>query len=306
MKYIFLLSCFIWVSCLGNYAFAQTEPMYTQYRFNAMVINPAQAGAQNQIDASFLNRWQWVGVPGAPKTMSFSLNAPIKENFGLGLTFVNDLTGPVQNTNVGLNGAYHLPISKKFIFALGLNGMVSNTSVDLNSLTTISKNDENFQQNLTTGINFNTGWGLLLYSKAAYIGVSEPRIFKYGFLNANNTKVNYANHFFVYGGYNKTINEKLELRPSAMVRLAQDAPISVDVNLVTCLYKTLDLGLTYHHTSALGFIIGYEHNDKIYVGYAYDLPINTINKGTYQTHEIALRFKIKDSYKKISNPRYFN
>ena len=88
--------------------------------------------------------------------------------------------------------------------------------------------------------------------------------------------------------------------------MAQDAPISLDVNFVTCLYKTLDLGLTYHHESALGFIIGYEHNDKIYVGYAYDLPTNTINKGTYQTHEIALRFKIRDSFKKVSNPRYFN
>lgn len=303
-KCIFSSICLL--GFLGNSVFAQTDPMYSQYRFNALVINPAQAGAQNQVDASFLSRWQWVGIPGAPRTMSFSLNAPVKENFGLGVTIVRDEVGPVQNTNFAINGAYHLPITNKYIFALGLNGMLGNTSVDLAKLTTIDKNDNNFEANLSTGMNLNTGWGLLLYSKALYVGVSQPRILKYSFENRNNTSVDYADHFFLYGGWNKKLTETIEIRPSALLKMAQDAPLGVDVNIMASFYQKIDAGFTYHHNDAIGLIIGYNYNDKLYFGYAYDLPTTSIYKGTHQTHEIALRFKIKDSFKHVSNPRYFN
>jgi hypothetical protein len=52
-KIIFLIG----LMSLGVKTQAQIEPMYGMYRFNALAINPAQAGANKSIDLSLLSRW---------------------------------------------------------------------------------------------------------------------------------------------------------------------------------------------------------------------------------------------------------
>ncbi|MBK7970860.1 MAG: type IX secretion system membrane protein PorP/SprF [Bacteroidetes bacterium] len=56
---------------------AQFEPQFTQYMFNEMFINPAYAGSREQVAATMLYRNQWVGLEGAPKTQTASINGPL-------------------------------------------------------------------------------------------------------------------------------------------------------------------------------------------------------------------------------------
>ena len=51
-------------------AYAQQDPLFSQYMFNKLVVNPAYAGSREVFTADLLNRYQWVGIEGAPKTLT--------------------------------------------------------------------------------------------------------------------------------------------------------------------------------------------------------------------------------------------
>ncbi|MCK4699069.1 MAG: type IX secretion system membrane protein PorP/SprF, partial [Bacteroidales bacterium] len=76
------------------FAWGQLQPLSNQYIFNGLAINPAYSGSREALSMTMLYRNQWVGLEGAPKTMSFSLHAPLrKEKIGLGLLIINDKIG---------------------------------------------------------------------------------------------------------------------------------------------------------------------------------------------------------------------
>ena len=49
---------------------AQQDPMFTQYMHNPVSINPAYAGSRGTLNMVAMHRQQWVGIDGAPKTLS--------------------------------------------------------------------------------------------------------------------------------------------------------------------------------------------------------------------------------------------
>lgn len=105
---------------------AQFDPMYTQYMFNELVINPAYAGSRECLSGTALYRQQWVGLDGAPTTLTGSVHAPLmQQKIGVGLTFANDKIGVSQRTSVTINGAYRIKLEAAHLsFGLQL-GLVS-------------------------------------------------------------------------------------------------------------------------------------------------------------------------------------
>src|ERR1700733_6995334 len=107
MKKIHLL--FVLLLVMAFQAFAQQDGLFSQYMFNTMLINPAYAGSRDVISLNALYRKQWVNVPGAPETMTFSADAPLKkEKMGIGLTMFNDKIGVTNSTGFYGNYAYRL------------------------------------------------------------------------------------------------------------------------------------------------------------------------------------------------------
>lgn len=104
----FILIC----SFISVCASAQQDPEYTQYMYNTMAVNPAYAGSTGTIEAKIsLYRSQWVGMPGAPETQSFSVHSPLRnEKLGLGLSVVNDKIGPSNELYLDGNFSYSLPL----------------------------------------------------------------------------------------------------------------------------------------------------------------------------------------------------
>src|ERR1019366_8318766 len=87
---------------------AQQEPLYSQYMFNMLAINPAYAGSHEVFTGTALFRKQWVGVPGAPQTTTLGLDIPNNTNsLGFGVQLINDEIG-IQSTNSFMGSiAYH-------------------------------------------------------------------------------------------------------------------------------------------------------------------------------------------------------
>ncbi|MBL7915176.1 MAG: type IX secretion system membrane protein PorP/SprF, partial [Bacteroidia bacterium] len=118
MKKIFnaridLLLCKI--ACLTLFGIGETqaqfEPQFTQYMFNEMFINPAYAGSREQVAATMLYRNQWVGLEGAPKTQTASINGPLmNKKLGLGLTMMNESIGVTKQFAVYASYAYRIQV----------------------------------------------------------------------------------------------------------------------------------------------------------------------------------------------------
>ncbi len=79
MKSIRILFLIFLVTGAARSAMAQQDVLYTQYMFNTLAINPAYAGSRNVVSATALYRSQWVGIPGAPKTTSVTIDAPCRQ-----------------------------------------------------------------------------------------------------------------------------------------------------------------------------------------------------------------------------------
>ena len=76
---------------------AQQEPLYTQYMFNTISVNPGYTGTRNALNMVFLSRLQWVGLEGAPRTNTFSMHTPIlNQKMGVGFSVVDDNIGRVS------------------------------------------------------------------------------------------------------------------------------------------------------------------------------------------------------------------
>ena len=58
---------------------AQSEPMFSQYMLNGLVINPAYAGVHKVTDVTLIYRNQWTGIDGAPETQTLSLHTLLKD-----------------------------------------------------------------------------------------------------------------------------------------------------------------------------------------------------------------------------------
>jgi len=64
---------------------AQQDPQYTQYMYNTQVVNPGYAGSKEVLSFGALMRSQWVGLDGAPKTGTFTIDGPVSSAKNMGL-----------------------------------------------------------------------------------------------------------------------------------------------------------------------------------------------------------------------------
>jgi len=105
MKRISPTIVIVLLSFVTYYNYAQQDAQYTQYMYNTISVNPAYAGSRGVMSIMGLHRSQWVGLDGAPRTQTFTLNTPIDENerLGLGLSVVNDEIGPVDETYIAMD-----------------------------------------------------------------------------------------------------------------------------------------------------------------------------------------------------------
>lgn len=284
---------YLLLGCLLSWSFtshAQIESMYNLYRFNPQIITPAHSGSTENSEVVFINRQQWIGIEGAPKTIAATANIKWGEKKGLGFLAMVDQAGPVKTTNIGADFAYHVSLNDKWKMSGGIRGGFSNLALNWSSIRLVNPNDALFAQDISTGLKFNTGWGLR-FSKGdgLFVSISQPRVFKYDFGAASGAYKD-VDYFYTMMGTKIKMGNNINLFPSTLLRIAADVPLSWDINLNAQIKEKLDIGLSYRHKDSYGLRLGMQASKKIYLGYVYELPISNISKVSTQTHEIALRF----------------
>lgn len=300
---ILVLICF-------TVAKSQQDPMFTQYMFNQMAINPAYAGTAEVANATVLNRQQWVGMEGAPRTFSITANTPLsKIDCGLGLSLITDKIGPTQQTGFFLDYAYQLKVSKKGKLSMGLKAGFTHYKANFQDIQTTTPNDVAFSQNIDGDTKANFGVGFFYYTKDFYAGFSVPKLLKNDLTtgtSVNNEKLSVSErHYYFIVGQVFNLNEKLKFRPSVLAKINKGAPMQIDLTTNFILLEKFWLGAMYRIGNAFGFMAQIQLIKSLRVGYAYDITTTHLKKYNSGTHEIMVSFDFFTGKNKVRSPRYF-
>lgn len=301
--YILLVFCFSATAMKG-----QQDPMFTQYMFNMLTVNPAYAGSADLMTANAIYRNQWVNFEGAPVTQTLSIHSPLKiESLSVGGSIINDKHGPVKQTAIYGDVSYRIFMANSKL-AFGLKGGVNLYSADLLSLSPNELNDPTFQSNISNMVNPNFGFGLLWYSKKHYIGLSAPKLISNPLIDGSlpsADKNGESQHFYFIAGYVFQLNNYVKFKPTLLTKVVNGAPPSVDLTANFLLYEKLWLGGMYRWQDAVGVLLQYNVNYRFRIGYSFDYTLSNISKYSSGTHEIMIGFDLGTPFGADISPRYF-
>jgi type IX secretion system PorP/SprF family membrane protein len=306
IKYLFLL-CIICASVDG---FTQQDPQYNMYMFNPLAVNPAYAGSRDALSLALINRTQWVGFNGAPRTQNFAIHSPLAGNkMGLGLEVTNDKIGPKNTLSISFDYAYRIKLGRGNL-GFGLRSSLYNYRFNWDEI------DYKENQEPTEGVGRESymapsfDFGIYYSDNKQYVGIeathlTEDRLGELsGNINLSNT-VNQQMHYTLTAGRAFKINKNLVLKPSVLTKAAINAPVLLDINASVFMFEKVWLGLSYRKSYGMSFISEYYLTQEIRIGYSYDMPFNELSSSTNGSHEIFLGFDFNVFNSKVISPRYF-
>ena len=314
MKKIF---CFLFLYIIAILAaIAQQDPQFSFNKETQLTVNPGYAGNDGTMSGVILNRYQWVGIIGAPKTLVFSVGAASKLfglNSGVGFNIISDEIGFFKNISVGVDYAYRMKTS---IGELGIGTSLGFYNMSIKPEWYIPESDYHQSLSDETGIiptteasqlAFDVGIGAFLSSKKYFAGVSATHINQASIVLSDQARTFLARHYYLSAGYNISLTDPLfELQPSVYFK-TDGAAFQTDL-LVNLVYKSrLSAGLNYRINDAIGVLLGFELNNGLKVGYAYDIITSALSGYTGGSHELYLSYSLdlgKNRNKKYKSVRY--
>jgi len=293
---------------LTGFVYGQQDPHYTQYMYNQNILNPAYAGSRGDLSIGLLGRTQWVGIDGAPDTQTLNIHGAVGNRVGLGLSAIHDMIGPIEETNLSLDFSYTIPLSEASNLAFGVKGSYNFLNIGLLTGTTqLDPNDPLFREDYNESYP-NVGAGAYYYTDRFYAGLSVPNILEnYSFVinNQEITDVSDKMHFFGTLGYLFDLDYNLKFKPSAMIKMVEGAPISIDLNASLFINELFEIGLSWREGDSIDALIGVQASPSIRVGYAYDYTLTNLSDFNSGSHEIMLLFDLDFAKKYIRSPRFF-
>ena len=258
-----------------NIVSAQQNPLFTQYNENINLINPAYSGSSGGLNITYLQRQQWEGFSGAPKTYVISVHSPINSFAGVGGTIYRDVIGLLSQTDISADFAYSINLKEYGSLAFGIKIGIHTKSVNLNLLRTgVIELGSNDSKNST---DFNTGTGAFYFYKNFNIGFAVS--------NLVNTIRENKKQYFLNSGYVFDIRSGLKLRPSLLITTSKGSPVNINLTLNALLLKFLDVGVSYRVDDSISLISNVKITKDFNIGLSYDYTsseLGDFNKGSFE------------------------
>ncbi|MFK7773375.1 MAG: PorP/SprF family type IX secretion system membrane protein [Saprospiraceae bacterium] len=297
---------------------AQQIPLFTQYRQNVGLLNPAAINgdfhtSEQNLSFGISYRTQWVGFDAHPVTQTIR-GEYVMETGGVGLMvggyLINDQTGPT-----GFTGAYGRIagiISDDIEYSglsIGLTAGVVQYRVNSSELFVRDPGDIVSMEDQSK-IFPDVGLGVYFYRTIEsgflsddlfYSGISVPQVFGLN-LNFKDENGDFTTqriqHFYGLLGLYHYFDNDGYLEPSVWVKYAPNVPVSVDFNIRYQFPSNMWLGTglstagTFHLETGfnLGENLGWDNIFKI--GYGFDYSYNTFGPAAGSSHEINLAFSL--------------
>lgn len=276
-------------------AMSQQRPVFSQYMFNGLALNPAYAGNQMQFSATAVYRDQWVNFKGAPTTKTFSAHTGIKKKkIGLGLMVASEEIGVHEDISFYAYYSYKITM-RKGVLSLGLQAGFNNLQSDFNKLD-LKSSDDPFLSGGVEKFNPNFGTGLFYSTSTAYVGISAPYLVNNKVVSVRTDDIESLarekRYYFITAGKVFTINPRFKVKPSTLIRAQEGAPLGVDLNANVIIDDVVNLGTSFRSGDSWIFLFELRLNENFRFGYAYDYVISDLSAYTNGSHEVMLNYTI--------------
>ena len=331
MKIKFLSTLSICLLC--TFAKAQQLPHYTQYVLNSFIINPAVAGIENYTDVKISHRHQWVGIDGAPVTTYLTIHGPLKKSdydretatgfhysnenprgsaywqdyqkadphAGIGLTILNDRTGPLNRFSALGTYSYHLGIGPKTSLAMGVSAGVKSITLNASKLNFDVPIDPavsggGYLNKFSPDMNI----GLWLYSSNYFVGLSFQNVFpsklKYAQDSVKLDGGKLVPHTFLTAGYKIFVSDDVTFLPSGLLKYVSGSPVSFDINTKFQYRDLIWLGASFRYQDSWAGMLGININNSVNISYSHDITVSNLNTVTKGSHEIMVGFLLGNKW----------
>lgn len=271
---------------LSRTADAQIDPLYAQYLNNPMLINPAYAGLNNNLNIGVSFRKQWAGFEGSPTTYNVNGHTSLFDNrMGVGIIALKDIAGINSNTEVHGTYAYRLDLDQKYL-SFGLQAGFISFRANNDDLNPYDPNDPAFNEvQQVTKPSF--GAGLILNSERYFLGLSVPRMLKATTSVQDLQTELYSQHFYAMGAYIFYINEHIRLKPSVLLKSVKGSPLSADLNFALNFEEKITAGVYTRNLNAYGLMGMIKFGGAYRFGYAFEVPTGTSVGARFTSHELT-------------------
>ena len=322
MKRIFKITAFSLAFLVTSMVSAQQLPQFSQYMFNGLHINPGYAGYKGESYVQSTYRSQWVNFPGAPKTFTVTGDFSANEGkMGFGFSVMSDRLGPVTTNGILLTYAYRIQTGMRSHLGLGVSAGVSEYAIDGSMLDPNDHPDAQlpegrvnlFTPNMNTGIFFNT--------PRFYAGLSMYNLIGKKSLEREDVALAYHDfHYYLTAGAMIPLSEKVQIKPSFLIKEVKGAPTSYDLNAMFLFYERIWLGGSYRSNMKLGkdnlpenlsnrnsiaMILEFFATTNLRIGYAYDHNLNVLDSYRNNSHEITIGYYLTPRNIRMRNQRWF-
>lgn len=301
---------------------SQKEPQYTQYMYNIGSFNPAYVGSTEFLEITTMYRAQWLGIPGAPRTIRLGANLPLgDEKSGMGFNVISDQLGPVTQTYFDLAYSYQFNVSENTKLSFGMDGGGALLDVDFSKGSFENPGEPILDQGNINNFYFTIGAGMFLYQQNWYLGVSIPNFLTDGIYSEDVASViDDKIQFNFIGGHVFELSESLKFKPAFLVNYLSGSPVNLNLSANFLINDKFTLGASYRLESAVSALAGFQISNPVFIGVSYDYDTNGLGQYNNGTPEFVLKFylgrtgktskgdksnKAKGKPKQIDTPRFF-
>lgn len=267
---------------------SQQTPVFSDYIYNTILINPAHAGFYQEVDITAANRGSFNQIEGSPQNLSFTTNIPFSsKKVGLGAGFTSDQIGVTSINTFFASYAYKVIFNDDYtqskswnynptVISFGIMAGVSRFDEDLLSLNIL--NDPNFESNINTTIP-TIGVGFLYNKNRIYVGISATNLLGDTFSSEENINLETPN--YLYGGYRFFLNtfQEIMITPNFLINYVSGAPLQIDLNMIANYKNKIQIGAGFRTNSSVNFFAGFYALKHFRILFNYtanivDAPIN--------------------------------
>ncbi len=312
MKYFYLK---VLIFCLlSKFSLAQQDNQSMQYMYAVQRYNPAYTGTVTNIEVITSYTKQWLGITGSPQTFSFLFNAPLRKGLGLGLSANQDELGAMQETQITADIAYRFKVTRMLTLSFGIKGGLDMLNINMDKLNVFHQSEVP-SLNQISNLSPTIGAGTFLYTtkrtkrkqRNFYLGLSSPNFYipnrttEDQFSYQDKIQVN-----LLAGCVFENNTNKIKIKPAAMIRYVNGAPLSWNLSTNIMFNEILIAGLGYQWKSGISVFIGTHLQKRLFIGYTFDYNTTALRSFNYGTHEVLLRVKLgKLNLGKIQSSRFF-
>lgn len=286
----------------------QITPVTNQYVLNPITINAAYAGNRGSLNISAFYSRQWVGIAGAPETITLAMDAPLLDSkVGLGLIIACDKIGVTKETRFNSYYSYKLKLAKGNL-SFGLGAGLITTKTAWSDLVVIDPGDEYYLTDSRAYVVPDFNFGVYYSYKNYFTGFSIPRLLGYQFnvdKNRYSLKFNPGNYYYLLnGGCVLTMNSKTKFLPSTLITFSPGKKLLYDINANFSFLDRFLTGLSYRNNRSIAGLFQLAVNSQFRVAYTYNFDIGKLGRYSNGSHEIMLRYEFR--YKvDVVNPLVF-